>query len=550
MTSSSLILQIAASWQSAGSAIRLRVCDATGNPVFIATGDDLLTLAGRYAAGMAAQGVRRGDNVALVMPTSEALIGTLFGALWLGAAVAPLAPPLPRLPLERELERIGRAVKQAEARLVVTASPFDVPGLPLVCAADLVGSDVRRTPEDPGPLSVLQFSSGSTGHPKGVALPDDAILANLRSMRGLVAFQPGDVTVSWVPLHHDMGLFGSLLLPNLCGVPSVILPPEAFILDPARWLHALSDHGGTHTTAPSLAFQICARLNAQRLPDVNLSRVRVATIGGEPVRASSLRAFAAAMAPLGFRAAALTPTFGLAEATLAVTGQRREGPLQTDRIDLTVYRSDGRAVPAGVDVPEGQTLELTSLGTPVSDTTVSIRDPEGIPVPDRTVGEVWVQSASLMAGYINDPEASARALTPDGWLRTGDLGYLAEGELYLSGRAKDLIIRTGAKYHPEDLEPLVEAHPAVRTGGAAIVVADAGQPGRERALLLAEIRPGALTPGLGHDLRQALHAASGLRVDEVVLLKPQQLPKTTSGKIRRQEACRRFVAGELALADG
>jgi acyl-CoA synthetase (AMP-forming)/AMP-acid ligase II len=544
--------QIATRWQTAGDRVCLRLSDAAGNMVLDASGNDLLAMSGRYAAGLAAQGVRRGDRVALVLPTGEAFLGALFGTLWLGAAVAPLAPPTPRLPLDRELDRIGRAVAQADARLIVADAQPPGLALPVVTPAALASPDILADPAAPGPLSVLQFSSGSTGHPKGVALTDAAILANLQAVQALLDCGPDDIGISWLPLHHDMGLFGALLTPQYSGATGILLPPEAFVLDPASWLRAMSEHQGTMSAAPNMAFQICSRLPAHRLTGMDLSPWRAAMTGAEPVRGTSMRAFAATMAPYGFRAETLMPTYGLAEATLVLTSRPQMSPLQTDCIRQDVYRTKGLAEPAGPETPPDQVLELTSVGTPIAGTTISIRDHEGVSVPERHVGEIWAQTGSMMTGYINDAEASAAVLTEDGWLRTGDLGYFADGELYISGRAKDLIIRTGTKYHPEDLEPLVDAHPAVRAGGTAIVVADGGQPGRERVLLLAEARSGStMTPAaLRQELKQQLHTASGLRVDEVVLLQPQQLPKTTSGKIRRHEACRRYLAGELVTVDG
>ena len=549
------------------------------------TGERLLALAGSFAAGLAARGVGPGDRVGLVLSTSEAFIGAFFGAWWLGASAIPLSPP--RGAEDSELLRIGRALVIGEARLAVV--PDETPDLPFETPVPLVRASLiplepalaappahSSLPAIPGlrdispslgkscapghssfleiaprarpDLAVIQFSSGSTGHPKGVALTDAALQANLRAISAVLGPGPADVGVAWLPLHHDMGLIGVLLIPLHAGFPTWLIPPERFIRQPARWIQLLGEHGATVTTSPNFGYALAARLPAAATPGLDLSRLRAALVGAEPVRAASLEAFAARYAAHGFQATAFVPTYGLAEATLAVAMPPPGRGPRSERVARGPLEAEHRAELASADAPEASVRELMGLGGPVPGVALTIRDDQGQELPARQVGEVWVRTPALMVGYWNDPEASERALRPGGWLATGDLGYLADGELFIAGRLKDLIIRAGRKYHPADLEAVAEADPAVRPGGTAAFAVEAAGDRPERVVLLVEPRQDAPLAALAMRVRQRVLEATGLRLDEVVLVAPRTLPKTTSGKIQRGEARRRWRAGSLGLA--
>lgn len=528
-------------WQAAPDRTVVTLLTASGfQPL---TGSALMQLARRWAGGLAARGVEPGDRVAMALGTSEDLLGALFGTWWLGAAVVPLAPVNPRQAPAAEAERLARALEAAKARLAVfpqeTQALFETAPVPLVAPEGLSGQEGPEAPYPTRKLAILQFSSGSTGHPKGVALGDAQIAANLASIQSVVQATEADRGVSWLPLHHDMGLIGTLLYPLAAGFELYLMAPEHFIMMPWLWLQALTGTRATLTTAPNFAYQLLTKLSPARLEGTDLSSLRVALAGAEPVRPETLEAFAQRFGPMGFRREAFVPTYGLAEATLAVTMTRAgEGPAY-DRISSERYRDEHRAVPVAADDPQARLL--TSVGEPLPGYKVSIRDEDGQPVPERQVGEIWVQAPSLMQGYYGMPELSAEVLQ-DGHLRTGDLGYLADGKLYVSGRLKDLIIKGGCKYHPQDLEGVVETNAEVRAGGTAAFTVGEGD---ERLVMVVETKAQEGLGELSHRIRSQVMEAAGVRLDEVVLVRPQQLPKTTSGKIRRQEARRRYLAGEF-----
>ncbi|MBM3271141.1 MAG: AMP-binding protein, partial [Candidatus Sericytochromatia bacterium] len=400
----------------------------------------------------------------------------------------------------------------------------------------LTGSEAGPTlsggppgPAGPAPvaardLALIQFSSGSTGDPRGVCLSLFNLEENLEAIGAVMRPRPDDVGVAWLPLHHDMGLIGCLLFTQRCGIPLVLLSPEYFIRGPARWLRTMSDFGATMTSAPNFAYRLCAALPAAQVADLDLSRLRAALVGAEPVQPPVLRAFAARYAPAGFDPACFVPTYGLAEATLAVA-----------------MTPPGRGMQLDGDLP--------SVGPAIPGVAIEIRDEAtGATLPEGQVGEIVVRAPSVTAGYVGDAAATAAALA-DGALRTGDLGYLRGGELFVSGRIKDLIIKGGQKYHPQDLEALAERHAAVRAGGVSAFLVPRAADREDRLVLVAEVLPQAATPDVAPEIRRHVQEVLGVRVDEVVLVVPQQLPRTTSGKLRRSEARDRFLAGRFVRAD-
>ncbi len=554
----SLSALFAARWRARPDAVFLTLVGEDGlRPL---TGAALLALAGRYAAALQARGVGAGDRVALVLSTSEAFLGAFFGAWWLGAVAVPLAPP--RSAADDELLRVGRALVIAEASLAVVPDGTPIPPfspVPLVqprellvaCERVLAGPlpQAARPAAPPGEpaLALLQFSSGSTGHPKGVALHDAALQANLTGIRAVLAPRPDDVGVAWLPLHHDMGLIGTLLYPLWAEFPTFLLPPELFIRQPARWIQLLGQCGATLTTGPNFGYALAAKLPQAATTGVDLTRLRAALVGAEPVRQATLQAFAARYAAHGFSPTAFVPTYGLAEATLAVSMPAPGQAPVVDRVARGALEA-GRATRAVADAA-GEARELVGLGPALPGVSLSIRDAAGAALAERQVGEVWVRSPALMAGYWRDEAATSQALGPGGWLRTGDLGYLAEGRLFIAGRLKDLIIRAGCKYHAADLEAIAEADPAVRPGGTAAFAVDEAGDRPERVVMLVEPRATEAVRDLPARVRQRVHAATGLRLDEVVAIQPRALPKTTSGKIQRGEARRRWLAGKLPPAD-
>jgi acyl-CoA synthetase (AMP-forming)/AMP-acid ligase II len=396
----------------------------------------------------------------------------------------------------------------------------------------------RTRDVDPGDLALVQFSSGSTVDPKPVALSHANLVAQTATILELVRPTPEDKLVSWLPLYHDMGLIGCLLGAAGYPGPLVLIPPEHFLARPALWPRTMARHRGTISAAPSFAYAYAAeRVRDDDLRGLDLSRWRIALDGAEPVAAGAMRRFGARFAPFGFDPRALTPVYGLSEASLAVSFAPRGRPwrsLGVDPVALAVrgFVEDGRR-------------EVVSVGVPVPGVEIEVRSTSGEVLPERRLGAVFVRGPSVMQGYLGQPEATARALR-EGWLDTGDLGFLEGGELFVHGRAKDLVIVRGANHAPDELEAPLELVAGIRRG-CAVAVGFEPEGCGEELLVLAE-RAGDAEPDelVEEAARRAVLERTGVRAHTIVLLPAGTLPRTSSGKMRRGEALRRFLSGELA----
>lgn len=543
-----LIIQVNEQWIKDSGRLRLTLFEAEGPRSY--TGADLSSLAMEWAARLQQAGLQAGDRLALVLPTCEAFLGAFLGAWTLGVTVVPLAPPTPGQ--DPETLRLLRTLATAEPRLAIVTPETrsllpDAPCL-LLTPADLPrASGDAKLPADPGG-GIIQFSSGSTGHPKGAVLGWTQLLANTRAIRDVLEADCQDVLVSWLPLHHDLGLIGKLIFSQVVGCHLVLMPPQHFIQRPIRWLKALSDYRATISVAPNFAYQLCTRLPDSHLSGLDLSHWRAAMVGAEPIRPATLRAFAERMQPHGFDPGAFVAAYGLAEATLGVAMTRPGAGMQVERLTRAAYEAHRSAALAG-DL-DAAAQEIVCVGAPMPGVTLAIRDRHGMDLPEREIGEIWVQSPSVMDRYLGDAAASQEALQ-GGFLRTGDLGYLSAGHLYVTGRVKDLIIRGGCKYHPQDLEAIAEALPEVRNGGAIAFsyCQEFGAPEHLVMLVETRLQEDSEREALQQALRARIMEDVGLRVDEVILLPARSLPKTTSGKLRRSEARRRHLESRRPLQD-
>jgi acyl-CoA synthetase (AMP-forming)/AMP-acid ligase II len=429
---------------------------------------------------------------------------------------------------ERIRRLLGVAVQTAAPRLgCVTASSLGKAG-----GADEVevsGSD----------LAFIQFSSGSTSDPKPVALTHANILANLASIEEYTNSEGTEepVGVTWLPLYHDMGLVGNLLLSFYAPAPLVLIPPEMFLAIPGVWLRAMSRHKGTHTTAPNFAFGLCLkRIKDDELEGVDLSSWRICLNGAEPISAAVQRRFIERFGPLGFRATALTPAYGMAEASLALTFKPSGEEVRTLRVDAEKLALEG--------VVETGDKELVSVGKPVSSVEIDFRDDQGTSVPEGHVGHIFVRGPNVMAGYFNRNDLTDQAVH-QGWLDTGDLGFEHDGELYVCGRHKDIIIVRGANHAPQDFEVALDGLPGVRAGCAvAIGYVPEGEDDEVLALLV-ESDPDA-PPTLAEEVVARVEKVTRIRPAHVELLAPGTLPRTSSGKMRRREARAQWLAGTLS----
>jgi fatty-acyl-CoA synthase len=504
--------------------------------------------------GLRDLGISRGERVALVFPTGLEFFEALFGILLAGAVPVPLYPPVRLGRMDEYFRRTARMLEVSGARLVLAdARVRRILGEAIAAARPPLGcrtvDEVRQSAGeavrvDPADLGLVQFSSGTTVEPKPVALSHRALVSQVKAING--CWQDADGRrqsgVSWLPLYHDMGLIGCVFGALDRDIPLTLLGPELFVARPALWLRAISRWQGTISPAPNFAYALClTRISDAEMEGVDLSSWHTALNGAEAVSPPVLRAFCERFARWGFRPEAFTPVYGLSEAALAVTFSDLAVPFRSVRVEREALAREGLAL----EVDEGR--EIVSVGRPLPGFNLEIRDEEGRPLPTGRVGRIWIKGPSLMEGYLDAPEATARALK-DGWLDTGDLGFLRGGELYLTGRAKDVVILRGRNHAPEEIERSLESVPGVRTGCAVAVSWLPEDADGERLVLLVEEARNASPEqleALPEACREAVLGAVGLAVDEVVVLEPGTLPRTSSGKLRRQEALRLWLAGEL-----
>ncbi len=496
------------------------------------------------ARALADAGLRRGDLVALVLNDADAFLTTLFGASIAGMIPASLYPPASMADLSRYIDLTSATLRLSRARAIVTtrelAAQFDAvrtafPDLALV----LTREDLAAAPAAPDRLpglddiALVQFTSGSTSTPKGVVLTHRNLSANIDAINGPagLATTASDIGVSWLPLNHDMGLVGMALGPLYSARPAALLPPAMFVKRPVEWLRAMSRHRGTISFAPHFAYDLCLRRVKDRdLEGLDLSCWRVAGCGAEPIHPSTLEAFAAKFAPVGFRDTSFFPCYGLAEHVLAATLPPRDR-----RLRIGFHRStEGDA-----------TVALVGCGMPLPGHRVRIVDDRDRPVAEHLVGEIVLAGPSVMAGYYNQDTLTAETVR-DGWLHTGDLGYLSGGELFICGRAKDIIIVNGRKYHPQDLEWAVDDLAGVRRGRAvAFGAVEHGRP--DRVVMVVEPSGTVAVDALIESIRRRISDVFGVYVDEVAVVPSGTVGRTTSGKVQRAATRVRFERGEFTL---
>jgi acyl-CoA synthetase (AMP-forming)/AMP-acid ligase II len=518
------------------------------------------------AAGLARAGVEPGDRVAIVFPTRVEFFDAFFGTLAAGAVPVPLYPPVRLGRLEEYTARTA-AMLDAAGAVLALADPRLLPflGEAVARVAPRLGcrtldalpraTDERTVEGAPDDLALVQFSSGTTVDPKPVALEQRAVVAQVRALSALWSDDREVVhsDVSWLPLYHDMGLVGAVF-PAL-DRPAVLtlLAPESFVVRPALWLRAIARQRATISVAPNFAYALAAeRIRADELEGCDLSCWQSALCGAETVSAVTLRRFADRFARWGFRAEALTPVYGLSEAALAVTFSELGRGVASRRYERTTLAAHGRAV-ALASEPEAAAedaagVELVSVGRPLPGFALELRDALGRPVAERTIGRLFVRGPSLFRGYLGRPEATAAALA-GGWLDTGDLGFTDDGELFLTGRAKDVLVLRGQNHAPDEVERALDGVPGVRRGCVAAVSDRADGEDTDRLLLFVELQRGTGPPeraALPARAREAVLAACGLAPDEIHLLAPGTLPRTSSGKIRRRETLVRHLAGTLS----
>ncbi len=525
----------------------------------------------RAIAAALADRARPGDRALLLYRTGLDFILAFAGCLYAG--VIPVAAPADMIGRrDRTLAHLLAIAKDARPSLVLSTAELlasiggleaHAPELCRIAQLDTTAVDpasetgFRPRPDSLADIAYLQYSSGSTASPKGVAISQRALASMMGILTEAYGYDPGSSFVCWMPHYHDYGLVQGLLHPIHRGIPCVVMSPASFVQRPLRWLQAISRYRATHSGGPNFAYEHCARrIPEGQLAGIDLSSWRMAGNGAEPVRARTLTDFADRFAPLGFRAESFHPSYGLAEATLFVTGAKRAALPRVLRLRSAALEQ-GR-VEVGV---EGETglRHIVGCGAPVQGTVLRIVDPETRQLcPPRRIGEIWVSHAAVGQGYWRRPADTAaffRARIEDSgegpFLRTGDLGFIEEGELYIAGRRKDLIIANGGNHHPEEIEWSVDqSHSRIRAGCSAAFTIDDDD--GSRLVVLAEITPARPPEAADHAavmraIRKAVSLDHGLTIDRLVLLAPGEVPKTTSGKIQRSACRAALLAGRLAV---
>jgi len=515
----------------------------------------LLEAASRLAAGLVARGLGPGDAVAIMLPTGREYLEAFVGVLLAGGTPVPVYPPARAKQIEEHFLRHARILTNAGARMLVTFDEVKqvsrllaarVPGLEhLATPAELAASGPLglRPALSPQQVAFLQYTSGSTGDPKGVVLTHANILASLRSMRRALRATPDDVFVSWLPLYHDMGLIGAWLGALVVGFPLVLMSPLAFLARPERWPQAIHRFGGTISGGPNFAYELCVRrVHDEHLEGVRLDGWRLAFNGAEPVLPGTIERFGERFAPFGFDARAMMPVYGLAEATLGVAFTPLGRGPRVDRISREALFTRSLARPAS----GGDAMEVVSSGIAIPDFELRVVDDAGREAADREEGEIEFRGPGCTSGYHRNPDATRRLFHGD-WLRSGDRGYLADGELHVTGRDKDVVIRAGRNVYPYALEQAVAEIEGVRRGCVAVFGSGDPESGTERLVVLAEVRE---QDPVRHDaIRREIESLTlahlDLPADEVVLAPPHTVLKTSSGKIRRAALGERHARGEL-----
>ncbi len=521
---------------------------------------ELASRARAVAHGLIARDVAPGDRVALMLPTSIDFFIAFFGILYAGAVPVPIYPPLRLSQLEDHLRRQVGILRNAGARLLITMPEGRrLAGLlrgqlqdlsAVESADDLQGAPGVALPAPAGPdeIALIQYTSGSTGDPKGVVLSHANLLANIRAMGEVMDASSADVFVSWLPLYHDMGLIGAWLGCLHFAAPLYAMSPLSFLVRPESWLWAMHRFRATFSASPNFGFELCLNkvLDAE-LQGLDLSSLRMVANGAEPVSPQTIRRFVDRFARYGFPAGAMAPVYGLAECSVGLAFPPLGRAPLIDRVDRDAMSRNGMATPATTNVPKP--LEIVACGQPLPGHEIRIIDEAGHELGDRCEGQLEFRGPSTTRGYFRN-ETKTRELIHDGWLDSGDRAYMAGGDVFITGRVKDIIIRAGRHLYPQEIEEAVAAISGVRKGGVAVFSVTDERSGTERVVVLAETRE--TDPTTRARLQARAHEVTtdvaGTPPDEIVLAPPHSVPKTSSGKIRRSAAKELYRSGHIGPA--
>ena len=517
---------------------------------------DLQTAARAVAQGLISRDIVPGDRVAMMLPTSTDFFASFFGALYAGAVPVPIYPPARMAQLEEHMRRQIVILRNAGARMLITVPEgrklavllrSQVDTLEGVETVATLSNERQQAPlpplNDPEALGLMQYTSGSTGDPKGVMLTHWGLLENVRSMGHAMEASSKDIFVSWLPLYHDMGLIGAWLGCCYFGARLYVMSPIAFLVRPATWLWAMHKYRATFSGGPNFAFE----LSASRIPDedlqgLDLSALRFVVNGAEPISPQTLRRFTDRFVKYGMNRGVPSPSYGLAENCVGLCFPPFGRGPQIDRIKRDSLAKRSYAEPA--DAADADAIEMVACGHPIEKNDVRIVDDAGREVGERHEGMLEFRGPSITKGYFRN-EAKTRELFHDGWIKSGDRAYIANGDIHITGRVKDIIIRAGRNTYPHEIEEAISAIPGVRKGGVAAFGSPDPENGTERLIVMAETKEAnadarAKIVAVAHEVVTAI---AGSAADDIVLVPPRGVPKTSSGKVRRSSAKELYETG-------
>jgi 1-acyl-sn-glycerol-3-phosphate acyltransferase len=517
----------------------------------------LHTGAAAVAAGLQERGLQPGQMVAIMLPTSLDFFYSFYGVLLAGGVPVPLYPPARLAQIEDHLRRQASILDSARASILITVAEgqrlarllgAQVAGLRSIVTVQELSSSAEAyvvptlQPED---VAFLQYTSGSTGTPKGVILTHANLLANIRAMGQVAGTTSRETFVSWLPLYHDMGLIGACMGSLYYACPLVLMSPLAFLARPQRWLWAIHQHRGTISAAPNFAYELCLRrIDDLDIEGLDLSSWHMALNGAEPISPETVTRFCERFAKYGFRPQTMTPVYGLAESSLGAAFPPPGRGVRIDHVQRDPFSRSGQAILADAD--DSTALRFVSCGRPLPGHQIRIVDATGYEVAERQVGHLQFQGPSATSGYFRNPEDTRRLFDGD-WRNSGDLAYIAAGDIYVTGRVKDLIIRAGRNIYPQQLEEAVGDLPGIRKGCVAAFGSTDPVSSTERLVVVAETRE-TDAEAQAH-LRQQIDATIvdllGTPADDVVLTPPQTVLKTSSGKVRRAACRERYEQGDI-----
>jgi fatty-acyl-CoA synthase len=516
----------------------------------------------RIGACLRAMDLSKGDRLALVLASPENFVLSFLGAVSAGVMPVPMYPPLALGRLDNYIDRAAGILRVSGAKALLTTGDLlnvlnpvlaRVPTLKKILDIETLRrinapamESVATHPDEP---CFLQFTSGSTSAPRGVVVTHRNLIANSKAIMKSVEINPDlDRAVSWLPLYHDMGLIGFVIVTLIAQIPVVFIPTIAFVKHPGIWMETVHKYRGTITFGPNFAFDLAAKRAARNGKNLDLSCLRVLGCGAEPINPKTMESFLAAFTPLGLNANALMPCYGMAEATLAIAFDHLHRPVRKLVINRHAYESRNVALPIKPDdkaIDPKHRFELVSCGRTFPGHEIKILDDKGNALPEGQVGEIVFKGPSVTPGYFRNPEAS-RQLLKGGWLHTGDLGFIMNGDLYISGRQKDLVIINGKNYPPQAIEWVVEEIAGIRKGS--VVAFSVEGDSTEKLIIIAET-----TMTENADLAQAVseqvRSAFGLSVEKVMLVARGSIPKTSSGKLQRRRTKALFEGGYLGRPD-